>query len=158
MVYGGVNAGALSWTADSRHVAFIAGMVRLLDTRAAGSKRPDRQQDGGHPDRREAPFEWRGAVITPDGRTVFGIEELGLDPNGPIREHLVSWSAATGRQTAVLNNLHARKLNDFEQILYTSDDGSVLVLTYQRPGAKAAIVHDGRSPPPWSPYIAMAAW
>jgi hypothetical protein len=34
-----------------------------------------------------------------------------------------------------------------------------LVLTYQRPGAKAAIVHDGRSAPlPWSPYITVAAW
>ena len=78
---------------------------------------------------------------------------------GPIREHLVSWSAATGRQIAVVNNLNARKLNDFEQILYTSDDGSVLVLTYQRPGTNATIVHDGRSTPiPWSPYIAVAAW
>jgi hypothetical protein len=34
-----------------------------------------------------------------------------------------------------------------------------LVLTYQRPGAKAAIAHDGRSAPlPWSPYITVAAW
>jgi hypothetical protein len=79
--------------------------------------------------------------------------------NGPIREHLVSWSTATGQQIAVLNNLNARKLGDYEQILYTSDDGSVLVLTYQQPGAKAAIVHDGRSTPiPWSPYIGAAAW
>jgi hypothetical protein len=59
----------------------------------------------------------------------------------------------------VLNNLNARKLGDYEQILYTSADGRVLVLTYQRPGAKAAIVHDGRSTPiPWSPYIGVAAW
>ena len=68
-------------------------------------------------------------------------------------------NAATGQQIAVLNNLNARKLGDYEQILYTNDDGSVLVLTYQRPGAKAAIVHDGRSTPiPWSPYIGAAAW
>ena len=52
----------------------------------------------------------------------------------------------------------ARKLGDYEQILYTNDDGSVLVLTYQRPGAKAAIVHDGLSTPiPWSSYIGAAA-
>jgi len=39
------------------------------------------------------------------------------------------------------------------------DDGSVLVLTYLRPGANATIVHDGRSTPiPWSPRIAVAAW
>jgi len=104
--------------------------------------------------------QWRGAIITPDGRTVLGIEQLaGNNLNGPIREHLVSWSAASGRQTADLNNLNARKLNDFEQILYTSDDGSVLVLTYLRPGTNATIVHDGRSTPiPWSPYISVAAW
>jgi hypothetical protein len=88
----------------------------------------------------------------PDGRTVLGIEELSrIGRNAPVREHLVSWSTATGHQIAVLNNLNALKLTNFEQILYTSDDGRVLVLTYQRPGAKAAIVHDGRSNPiPWS--------
>jgi hypothetical protein len=82
-----------------------------------------------------------------------------MNLRGPIREHLVSWSTATGKQIAVLNNLNARNLDDYEQILYTNDDGSVLVLTYQRPGAKAAIVHDGRSTLiPWSPHIGVAAW
>ena len=91
---------------------------------------------------------------------MLGIEQLsGMKLKGPIREHLISWSAATGQQIAVLNNLNARKLGDYEQILYTSTDDRVLVLTYQRPGAKAAIVHDGRSTPiPWSPYIGVAAW
>ena len=57
------------------------------------------------------------------------------------------------------HGIHARKLGEYEQILYTSGDGRVLVLTYQRPGAKAAIVHDGRPTPiPWSPYIGVAAW
>ena len=104
--------------------------------------------------------QWRGAIVTPDGRTVLGIEQLaGMNLKGPIREHLVSWSAITGQQIAVLNNLNARKLGDYEQILYTSADGRVLVLTYQQPGAKAAIVHDGRSTPlPWSPHIGVAAW
>jgi hypothetical protein len=161
MPYIGVNTDALSWTADGRYVAFIASnTVRLLDTRAAGSdlltdsKTVVTWTDG------KALIAWRGAIITPDGRTVLGIEQLeGMSLTGPIREHLVSWSAATGQQTAVLNNLNARKLNDFEQILYTSDDGSVLVLTYQRPGTNATIVHDGRSTPiPWSQYIAVAAW
>ena len=158
----GVNTDALSWAADSQHVAFTwNNTVRLLDTRAAGS---DLLTDsttvatwtGGV----TGLNQWRGAIITPDGRTVLGIENLGgLNLRGPIREHLVSWSTATGKQIAVLNNLNARNLGDYEQILYTNDDGSVLVLTYQRPGAKAAIVHDGRSTPiPWSPYIGVAAW
>jgi hypothetical protein len=162
MVYGEVETDALSWTTDSQHIAFIWGnTVRLLDTRAAGSdiltdSKTVATWTGGV----TGLNQWRGAIITPDGRTVLGIEQLaGMNLKGPIREHLVSWSAATGQQIAVLNNLNARKLGDYEQILYTSADGRVLVLTYQRPGAKAAIVHDGRSTPiPWSPYIGVAAW
>ena len=162
MLWFGVDTDAVSWTADSRHVAFIwYATVRLLDTRAAGSglltdSKTVATWTGGL----KGLNQWRGAIITPDGRTVLGIEQLaGNNLNGPIREHLVSWSAATGRQTAVLSNLNALKLGDFEQILYTSADGSVLVLTYQRPGAKAMIVHDGRSDPiPWSPSITVAAW
>ena len=158
----GVNTDALSWTADSQHVAFSwNNTVRLLDTRVAGSdiltdSKTVATWTGGV----TGLNQWRGAIITPDGRTVLGIEQLGgMNLKGPIREHLVSWSAATGQQIAVLNNLNARKLGDYEQILYTSDDGSVLVLTYQQPGAKAAIVHDGRSTPlPWSPHIGVAAW
>jgi hypothetical protein len=162
MLWFGVDTDAVSWTADGRHVAFIwYATVRLLDTRAAGSglltdSKTVATWTGGL----KGLNQWRGAIITPDGRTVLGIEGLaGNNLNGPIREHLVSWSAATGRQTAVLSNLDARKLGDFEQILYTNADGSVLVLTYQRPGAKAMIVHDGRSDPiPWSPSITVAAW
>ena len=162
MLWFGVDTDAVSWTADSQHVAFIwSNTVRLLDTRAAGSdiltdSKTVATWTGGV----RAINQWRGAIITPDGRTVLGIEELaGNNLKGPIREHLVSWSTATGQQIAVLNNLDARKLGDYEQILYTNDDGSLLVLTYQRPGAKAAIVHDGRSTPiPWSPHIGVAAW
>jgi len=162
MVWMGVNVDALSWTADSQHVAFVwSNTVRLLDTRAAGSdiltdSKTVATWTGGV----TGLNQWRGAIITPDGRTVLGIEQLaGMNLKGPIREHLVSWSTATGQQIAVLNNLNARKLGDYEQILYTNADGSVLVLTYQQSGAKAAIVHDGRSTPiTWSPYIGAAAW
>jgi hypothetical protein len=158
----GANADALSWTADSRHVAFTwNNTVRLLDTRAAGSDiLTDSETVATWTGGVTGLNQWRGAIITPDGRTVLGIEQRGgMNLKGPSREHLVSWSAATGQQIAVLNNLNARKLGDYEQILYTSADGRVLILTYQRPGAKAAIVQDGRSTPiPWSPYIGVAAW
>jgi hypothetical protein len=162
MLWFGVDTDAVSWTADSQHVAFIWGnTVRLLDTRAAGSDiLTDSKTVATWKGGLIGINQWRGAIITPDGRTVLGVEELaGMNLNGPIREHLVSWSTATGQQIAVLNNLDARQLDDFEQILYTSGDGSVLVLTYQQPGAKAAIVHDGRSTPIWwSPDIGVAAW
>jgi hypothetical protein len=162
MVYGEVETDALSWTADSQHVAFIWGnTVRLLDTRAAGSdlltdSKTVATWTGGV----TGPNQWRGAIITPDGRTVLGIEALSrIGRNAPVREHLVSWSTTTGHQTAVLNNLNARKHSDFEQILYTNADGSVLILTYLQPGTNATIVHDGRETSiPWSRYIAVAAW
>src|SRR5580698_4771360 len=120
MVYGEVETDALSWTADSQHVAFIwYPTVRLLDTRAAGSdiltgSRTVATWTGGV----TGLNQWRGAIITPDGRTVLGIESLSrIGRNAPVREHLISWSTATGRQSAVLNNLDALKRSEFEQIL-----------------------------------------
>jgi hypothetical protein len=162
LLWFGVNIDTLSWLADSQHVAFIWGnTVRLLDTRAAGSglltdSKTVVTWTGGD----KGLDEWYGAILTPDGRTVLGVEELSrIGRNAPVREHLVRWSTATGHQTAVLNNLNALTRNDIEQILYTSNDGSVLVLTYLRPGTNATIVHDGRSTSiPWSPSISVAAW
>ena len=161
MLWFGVDTKALSWTADSQHVAFIWGnTVRLLDTRAAGSDILADSKTVATWTGVTGLDQWYGAIITPDGRTVLGVEELSrIGHNAPVREHLVRWSTATGHQTAVLNNLNALKLNDFEQILYTSDDGGVLVLTYLRPGTNATIVHDGKATPiTWSPYISSAAW
>jgi hypothetical protein len=162
MLWFGVDTDALSWTADSQHVAFIwYPTVRLLDTRAAGSdiltdSKTVATWTGGV----TGLNQWRGAIITPDGRTVLGIEQLSRSlRNAPVREQLVSWSTATGHQIAVLNNLDALKRSEFEQILYTNADGSVLVLTYLQPGTNATIVHDGRDTSiPWSRDIAVAAW
>jgi hypothetical protein len=160
--YGGVNVDALSWTGDSHHVAFVwGGTVRLLDTRAPGSdlvtdSKPVANWSGGQ----TVMSMWRGAIITPDGRTVLGIEELGTEhPDNGIPEHLVRFSTATGRQTAIVNNLDALHLNGYEQVLYTNASGSTLVVTYLRPGRNATILHDGHATPiPWSPYIGVAAW
>jgi hypothetical protein len=162
MVYGEVETDALSWTADSQHVAFIWGdTVRLLDTRAAGSdlltgSKTVATWTGGF----TGTDQWRGAIITPDGRIVLGIEALSqTGRNAPVREQLATWSTATGHQTAVLNNLNALTRSEFEQILYANADGSVLVLSYLQPGPNATIVHDGRDTSiPWSRYIAVAAW
>jgi hypothetical protein len=160
--YGGVNVDALSWTGDSHHVAFVwGGTVRLLDTRAPGSDLVTDSKPVAHwSPSKTVMGMWRGAIITPDGRTVLGIEELGgPDPNRGIPEHLVRFSTATGRQTAVVNTLNALNLNGYEQVLYTNASGSVLVVTYLRPGLNATILHDGHATPiPWSPYIGVAAW
>ena len=90
----GVNADALSWTADSQHIAFTWGnTVRLLDTRAAGSDiLTDSTTVATWTGGVTGLNQWRGAIITPDGRTVLGIEQFaGMNLNGPIRES--TWSA-----------------------------------------------------------------
>jgi hypothetical protein len=161
--YAGVNVDALSWTADSQHVAFAwQGTIRLLDTRAPGSNIMTASKPvATWPN---ASAIWHGAIITPDGRTVLGIEVLP-DPHrfGPLLpERLVTISTATRKQTAVLNNLTGNANFGFtpEVILYTNADGSVLVLHASvRPGGSAAIVRDGHSIRlPWSPDIYVAAW
>jgi len=158
--YVGLTADALSWTADGRHVAFVWGnTVRLLDTRASGSDLlADSKTVAVWTVGQTVQSMWRGAIITPDGRTVLGVEEIPTS-DGILLEHLVTFSTATGRPTAIVNNLNALKLNGYEEILYTNADGSVLVVTYLRPGRNATILHGGRSTPiPWSPYIGIAAW
>jgi hypothetical protein len=155
----GVNANALSWTADGRHVAFAWGStVRLLDTGAPGSDLLAGSKTVAVWTAPPAGAMWRGAIITPDGRTVLGVEEVPT-PAGLLLEHLVTFATATGRATAVLNTLNSLKLTGYEEILYTNATGRVLVVTYLRPGRNAAILHGGRSTSlPWSPYIGSAAW
>ena len=161
--YVGVNVDALSWTADNRHVAFVWGaQVRLLDTQATGanlltSSKTIATWTGSGP----VNSMWRGAIITPDGGTVLGIEESAGSggPDTSLRERLVKFSTATGRQTAVVNDLNVSKLSGYEQVLFTSADASLLVVTDLRPGPNATILHDGHATVlPWSPYIGVAAW
>jgi hypothetical protein len=169
--FGGVNVDALSWTADGRHIAFVgpgatsvgASAVRLLDVDAPGSNLladstvvlpwPGGNNDSG-PD-------WRGAIITPDGRTIVIIGELSAPrPNGRgfnVREQLATYSAATGHLVKILNNLPVP--GNYEQVLYTSATGSALVVSYARPGQSAGIVRGNRyTPIPWNPQILAAAW
>jgi hypothetical protein len=160
--YGGVNVDALSLTADGQHVAFVwENTVRLLDTRAPGSNLlADSKTVAVWTNGQNAYAMWRGAIITPDGRTVLGIEEIaGQGPDAPLREHLVTFSASTTKQTAILNNLNVLALSNYEEILYTNATGSMLLVTDTRPGQNATILQGGRTTPiPWSPYIGIAAW
>jgi hypothetical protein len=168
--FGGVNVDALSWTADGRYVAFVgpgrnllgASAVRLLDTTAPGTNlvaesKPVAAWPGGSND--SGP-DWRGGIITPDGRTVVIIEELVA--NGPtrgvsVREQLAKVSVATGKITAVLNNLPVA--GGYEQVLYTDATGNALVVSYARPGMSAGILRgDTYTPIPWTPQTSTAAW
>ncbi len=106
--FDGVNVDALSWTADGRYLAFVGpgsaqGVVRLLDVTKPGSNLTanSRPVVGSLPG--SGPY-WRGAVVTPDGRTVIVVEEIA-DTGQRVRQRLVTFSAATGQATRTLNDL-----------------------------------------------------
>jgi hypothetical protein len=159
--FGGVNADALSWTADGRYLAFVGpgpqqGAVRVLDTRRPGSdlvanSRPLVGSPAG-----SGPY-WRGALLTPDGRTVVVVAEIAIDGNPDIRQRLVKFSSATGKVTQVLDDL--RVVSGYEQVLWSSPDGGVLAVAYLRGGNSMGILHGtSYTPIPWSPHIDTAAW
>jgi hypothetical protein len=163
-----VNVDALSWTADGTHLAFVgpgksqrgSSAVRLLDVTAPGTNLvTDSKIVAGLPGANTDSLTWRGAVITPDGRTVVVIEELAT--NGEVREALLKISAATGRVTQTLNNISMLDGNrvDYEQVLFTNTTGSELVVSYAKPGMSAGILRgDTYTPIPWNPRTSIAAW
>jgi hypothetical protein len=157
---GGVNTGGLSWTADGQRIAFVGpgsgqGQVWLLDTSAPGTNllansRPLVGSPSG-----SGPY-WRGAIITPDGRTVIVVEEIA-NTGQRVRQQLVKFSAATGKAMATLNNLAV--VAGYEQVLWTNATGSVLVVAYAGNGNGVGILHGGKyTPIPWSSRTATAAW
>jgi hypothetical protein len=166
--FGGVNVDALSWTADGTHLAFVgpgksqrgSSAVRLLDVTAPGTNLvTDSKIVAGLPGANTDSLTWRGAVITPDGRTVVVIEELAT--NGEVREALLKISAVTGRVTQTLNNISMLDGNrvDYEQVLFTNTTGSELVVSYAKPGMSAGILRgDTYTPIPWNPRTSTAAW
>ena len=136
--------------------------VRLLDTRAPGSNllansKPVVPWPGGA----KADGNWRGAIVTPDGRTAVVVQEL--PKNGPplqVREALETCSTATGQVTKTVNNLNVLAgYNGYEQVLFTNYSGSLMVVSYARPGWTTGILQGGTyTPIPWDPHTATAAW
>lgn len=168
--YGGTNVDALSWTGDSRHVAFVGpnragwpshSTVRLLDVTLPGSDllANSRPVAGLPPGDQMNDLSWRGAIITPDGRTVVIVEELAKDgPGIKVRDRLLKVSVATGRVT-VLNDLNILAGYQYEQVMYSSASGSVLVVSGARKGMTAGILRGHRyTPIPWDRHIATAIW
>ena len=103
---------------------------------------------------------WRGAIITPDGRTVVIVEEVASDSAAPIkvRDRLLKISVATGRVT-VLNDLNILAGYQYEQVMYSSATGNVLVVSGARKGKTAGILRGDRyTPIPWDRHIVTAIW
>jgi hypothetical protein len=156
------NIDPLSWVADNRHLAFVGpgrastdlGTVRLLDTNTPGGSLIGDSTAVAGPSANMSPGDgtnWRGALITPDEQAVVAVLEVN------VRQRLVMISTATGKVTATLNS--PRIGTDYEQLLYTSTTGNVLVVSYARPGNSAGILRDGRyTPIPWNQQTIAAAW
>jgi hypothetical protein len=166
--YGLLNIDPLSWAADNRHLAFVGparastdlGTVRLLDTNTPGGSLIGDSTVVAGPSANISPGDgtnWRGALITPDQQTVVADLEISSKNEMSVRQELVTISAATGKVTAILNS--PRIGTDYEQLLYTSTTGNVLVVSYARPGNSAGILRDGRyTPIPWNQQTIAAAW
>jgi hypothetical protein len=167
--FGGTNVDALSWTADGKYLAFVGSgpypspsEVRLLDVTAPGSdllanSKPVTGLPPG--DGMNMPM-WRGAIVTPDGRTVVIVEELATStaPIG-VRDRLLECSVTTGQVTAILNDLNILAGYQYEQVMYANATGSVLVVSGARKGSTAGTLRgDAYTPIPWSAHTVTAAW
>jgi hypothetical protein len=150
----------LSWAGDGQQIAFVElgqsgppGTVRLLQANDPGG---DLQADSRVV---LAPATWLAALITPDGQTIVAAEQPPIYHPGlqGAREELAEFSAATGRMTAVLNDLAV--IGAPEQVLWTNSSGSVLVVAGVRAGTGAGILRGGGyTPIPWTPQTVAAAW
>jgi hypothetical protein len=158
---------ALSWTADGQHIAFIcfgasanSAAVGLLDTSSAGTNalavsKPVALSVADT----NMTEHWRGAIITPDGRTVLAGADLATK-GGP--DGLLKVSTATGKMTAILSIPNTNTNSD--QVLYTNATGNVLVVSSypdsgQMTGLNAGILRaDTYTPLPWMFTTVTAAW
>ena len=156
------NPGTLSWAADGKTLAFLfldgedenQDGVRLLNTSSRGTNLvADSKLSVA---RSRVPFAAE-AVLTPDGRTVFTVQLLGR-AREQERQQLESVSAATGKLTAVLNQVSWRA--NLEQIQWTNASGSQLLISGPHDtGGGAGVLKGGRyTPIPWSSQIFAAAW
>jgi hypothetical protein len=159
---GDSDPGILSWAADGKTLAFLfiesdhgsQNGVRLLNTSSPGtSLLADSKLIGA----RNSPPAGSEAVLTPDGRTIFTVQAL-FSATAQNLQRLVSFSAATGKLIAVLNQVSFRA--NLEQIQWTNASGSqVLISGPHDTGGGAGVLRGGRyTPIPWSSKIFAAAW
>jgi hypothetical protein len=180
--WGSYEGGALSWTSDGRHLAFVGpkappaagsgassfvpGSVRLLDVSAPGTNLLANSKIilrwPGRAGREIGPG-WRAVVITPDGRTVVFLEQLVMyGPKGSIkgsRGLLAKASVATGQVTVVSGSV--KPADQYQQLMYTNATGHALVVYYYGPKyeVRVGILRGNQfTPIPWSPRTVTAAW
>jgi hypothetical protein len=168
----------LSWTSDSRSLLFIAGQtgseVRLLNVGAPGTSL---MTDSRALPVRTAIRLWSDAVITPNGRTVFIEYSSGA---ATVVLNLLRFSAASGDSTVVnhvvLFTEGQATGTGPDDVLWTNDNGSKIIVLGAQPGPKkgglhgqiftptpsgqTAGIYDGTryTPIPWPANVVDAAW
>lgn len=169
----GTTGEPLSWAQDDRTLAFVlAGtQVRLLDTAAASSSLASSRLAVSLPAGDSSPY-WQQVMITGDGQTiiaVIGIVAEGKNGHGSgVRQELVTFSARTGKLLHVLNQIPVYGNYQYEQVLWASPTGQVLIVSGTQPGTTVSSVgadatamvlsHGHFTPIPWSNRTFAAAW
>ena len=109
---------------------------------------------------------WGISLITPDGRSVIiyaANPPRGSAQHGPSRalfsQYLLRYSARTGALQTVLGVRRTHPGGHAEQVLWTSPDGSTILVTGFKDLHSAGLLHNGHyTPIPWSPLTISAAW
>ena len=162
----GEGTGGLSWRQDSRFLAVpsSASQLRLLDVNARGH---DLARDSKP---LTAPCQGCNTDVTPDGHAMY-VEYTTAGRSHARWDNLVRFTLQTRELTAV-NKLtivgrsgRYRGYNTSavirpDDVLWTSYDGSEVIVANVRPGAPNAGIYSGGryTPIPWPANIVGAAW
>jgi len=171
---GNFTMDTIGWTADGGHLGFAlltgaSGQVqfRLLNVRAdggsvlAGSQPvPLRAAPGvlGGVNPRAA--IWGASLLTPAGNAVI-IDASNAQSNAQPwpPQTLLQYSARTGALQAVLGQRPTTPGNAAIEVLWSSPDGSTLLVTGLHGKDSAGVLHRGRyTAIPWSGQLLSAAW
>ena len=170
---GPIQMNTISWTDDGHRLGFVrqsgpTGLVsqfRLLNIRAAGDdvladSQPVRLVATPGVLKGVAPDHaiWGVALITPDGGSLI-IDATNAYDGQPSVQNLLRYSTRSGAlQTAVGAQPNGVARHE-ENVLWTSPDGSTVLVTGFRGQHSAGLLHDGRyTPIPWSAQLLSAAW
>jgi hypothetical protein len=180
--WAGVNAqqayvatgnGGLSWKQDSRSLAFSTApqsdRLRLLGVTARGHEAAQDSRPLAAPRVRCAGFCLDD--MTPDGKTVFVEYATGGGPGEPIWDNLVRFNVQTGTLTRInkltiigpkgrYTGYNSAAVIGPDDVLWTSYDGSKLIVADVRTGDPNAGIYSGSryTPIPWPANIVAAAW
>jgi len=156
------SSGWISWTTDEQTLAFAgAGSVRVLNVAKSGADLMADSRPVSDVLAKTWPA-WRDVVLTPDEQALVAVREVKTGPRpghaAAASQELVRMSTVTGQPMAVLNYLPVRQ-GSYEQVLWTSTSGRVVIVSGTEPGASAGILRDRHyTPIPWTPGVLTAAW